>query len=254
MRSRGAVACLLLLFGPRLAALPGAGPFRLSFLADGLLLAAGLPALTASLLLPTHVPSGVTLDPACICPLDAGLLLPYDASWDIASDAITCTLLALPALTAIGQEAGSALALAAIYGETLVIAMGIDGLLEKTVNRARPYLYTGTAPPRLLAACEGMESLPSGHTTAAFAAMGFAAYCTCRLHAGCAWRLPVTLGALCLACTEAAARLLSGTHFLTDMLVGAAIGTAAGILVPLAHESGIGLRVRNGGISLAMAL
>ena len=50
------------------------------------------------------------------------------------------------------------------------------------------------------------------------------------------WKTPVVIGSFTLATISGTLRILSGSHFFSDVLVGAAIGSAIGITVPLLHE------------------
>ena len=50
------------------------------------------------------------------------------------------------------------------------------------------------------------------------------------------WKVPVIIGSYTLATLSGTLRILSGSHFFSDVLVGATIGSAIGITVPLLHE------------------
>ena len=54
------------------------------------------------------------------------------------------------------------------------------------------------------------------------------------------WRLPVCIGSYAVALGVAASRVLSGNHYITDVLVGALIGAACGAVVPLLHLGSLG--------------
>jgi membrane-associated phospholipid phosphatase len=49
------------------------------------------------------------------------------------------------------------------------------------------------------------------------------------------WKLPVVSGAYALAVAVAASRVFSGSHYVTDVIAGAALGSLYGYLVPLLH-------------------
>lgn len=92
--------------------------------------------------------------------------------------------------------------------------------LKRMIGRKRPcalepHCWATLLPP-------DQFSFPSGHTITAFAvAISLGAF------------YPMMLpGLLFCAASVAASRILLGMHFLTDVLAGAAIGTALGILTP----------------------
>jgi undecaprenyl-diphosphatase len=236
------------------AAETGTAPFTLSWRLDAPLLATGVPMFAVSLLLPTVVYDGAPLDPHGIPAVDAWCLCGYCSWSDRGSDHAWYALLALPVLYGLLEGPPWMVPLGVMFTEAFALSMGIDGLLEKAVRRPRPYLYTGTASPEILAMDEGLESFPSGHTTSSCAAASFIAYTYCRLHPDSPWRLPVCAGVTVLAGVQAAFRLRSGEHFLTDIVAGALLGTAAGVLVPIAHEHDLGIRPRADGVEVTIPL
>ncbi len=124
-----------------------------------------------------------------------------------------------------------------MYIETLLIANGLKETLKLAVNRTRPYMYSGSdnLPESDLNDGEWAKSFPSGHTTIAFASATFLTYTFCRYFPDSPWRIPLSIGSYALATGVAALRVSSGSHFLSDVLVGAAIGSAVGFLVPFLH-------------------
>lgn len=92
--------------------------------------------------------------------------------------------------------------------------------LKRTIGRKRPcalepHCWATLLPP-------DQFSFPSGHTITAFAVA---------VSLGVVY--PVMLpGLLFCAASVAASRILLGMHFLTDVLAGAAIGTALGMMSP----------------------
>ena len=49
------------------------------------------------------------------------------------------------------------------------------------------------------------------------------------------WKIPMIAGSLTMALATGVQRILSGNHFITDVLAGAAIGSFTGFLVPFLH-------------------
>ena len=59
-----------------------------------------------------------------------------------------------------------------------------------------------------------------------------------RRHPASGWRWAVWAGALALAGATAALRVAAGRHFFTDVVVGAAAGSAVGFGLPYLHLRG----------------
>jgi undecaprenyl-diphosphatase len=60
------------------------------------------------------------------------------------------------------------------------------------------------------------------------------------LPSGSPWFLPFAATEVSLAVLTASFRVFSGTHFMTDVIAGAALGTAIGIALPLIHSTWTG--------------
>ncbi|MFC1610646.1 phosphatase PAP2 family protein [Myxococcota bacterium] len=106
-----------------------------------------------------------------------------------------------------------------------------------SARRPRPYVYDHSTPADERNADEASLSFFSGHTSMAFVMAS--AYSTIFAHRnpGSPAVLPVTIGAHALAAATAALRVGAGKHFWTDVIVGAAVGSAIGFLVPQLHYS-----------------
>ncbi len=118
-----------------------------------------------------------------------------------------------------------------MYLETVVIAFGTRTLLKQVVERPRPYMYYANYPQE----DDWNRSFPSGHTLMSFAGASFASYVFCKYNPDSKWNIPVVVASYAIAATTAALRVSSGNHFVTDVLAGAAIGTAIGMGVPAIH-------------------
>ncbi len=116
--------------------------------------------------------------------------------------------------------------------ETTFGVLAVNQTVKFAVGRGRP--YTVNASPELLAQSHDVAdnnlSFFSGHSTFTFAAVSSAATVASLRGYRHAWLL--WLVGLPLATTTAILRLAADKHWLSDVLVGSALGTAAGILMP----------------------
>lgn len=172
--------------------------------------------------------------------LDAGLIAPYRPGVDTASTIAAYAALLLPSV-AVLYEIGFPdrfVAYGVMYAEAFLLAYGTKDILKAAVSRHRPYTYREGAPAG--EADEYADSLPSGHTTLAFLGASFLTATFGREYQQSPWRVPLSAGAFGLAGFVAVTRVVSGSHFVTDVAVGAAIGTLWGFLVPALHRWGPG--------------
>jgi membrane-associated phospholipid phosphatase len=183
---------------------------------------------------PESVPLG--LDKESVNAFDRGLMFSYNKPLDLVSDIGVYGLLALPVLSLIGNisDRDAVLAYGFMYAEALLLTFGTKDLLKNTVIRHRPYMYAGGIPG-------GKEddyynSFPSGSTALAFLSAGFLSATFGAEYPDSPWKIPLISGAYTLAGGIAAFRIVSGSHFLSDVLTGAAIGSLYGWLVPVLHK------------------
>ena len=111
-------------------------------------------------------------------------------------------------------------------GISFLIGLGFNQLLLLFVHRVRPY---DAGVSHLLIPPSADWSFPSDHATAAFAiAAAFAVQ-------GLRWHAVVFGLAALIICWS---RIFVGTHYLTDILGGAATGIGAALLVRAAYREG----------------
>ncbi len=123
-----------------------------------------------------------------------------------------------------------------MYVETMLLANGIKEWTKLLVYRARPYMYFDGYPQDKLEDGDWNCSFPSGHTTMAFAGAAFTTMVFCQCYPDSNWKYAVAGLSFGLAAATGALRMASGNHFLTDVIVGAVIGTSCGLLVPYLHS------------------
>lgn len=173
--------------------------------------------------------------------LDAYFARPYSKGLDLTADIVRATSLVLP-VALFGTEAlmgnlpGKELfTVGTMYAEALVLSWGVKAICKSTVHRLRPYMYFDEKDPKAYNDNDFQQSWPSGHSTSSFMVAAFVSTVFCKYYPESVWRLPVIAVSYALATGTAALRMASGNHFFTDVLSGAVIGTAFGILVPLVH-------------------
>ncbi|HEU4577738.1 MAG TPA: phosphatase PAP2 family protein [Polyangiaceae bacterium] len=129
---------------------------------------------------------------------------------------------------------------ALISAEVLAVTAGMQGLVSLFVSRERPYgRECGGELPEATRDCANRDryfSFYSGHSANSFAA----AAVNCMHHAyvplygGGAADSWACVGMFGVAATTALMRVATDVHYVSDVLVGASIGTTTGLLLPWA--------------------
>ena len=159
----------------------------------------------------------------------------YSKSVDITSDAFMYLSVLTP-LSLLATGKSEYLTWSVMYFEAATLAYGVKDLLKYAVYKERPYMYFDGKPQKEIDENNYYCSFPSGHTTLAFLGATFSSYTFLKYFPESKWKTPVVIGSFTLATISGTLRILSGSHFFSDVLVGAAIGSAIGITVPLLHE------------------
>jgi membrane-associated phospholipid phosphatase len=123
-----------------------------------------------------------------------------------------------------------------VIAESLVWDGALQEVVRYAVRRPRPFMYAPGVRPKERVTPEATLSFYSGHTSSMFTvAVAFSLTYTLRHPDGVGRYIvwPVTLA---LAAVEPILRVASGDHFPTDVLVGALMGSAVGLLVPALHR------------------
>ena len=180
---------------------------------------------------------------------DALAMNPYSKSLDNTASLINAGLTIAPAFLAINQDFGNITTIGVMYLETTAGAYASKEILKKIIDRPRPYTYFEGAPEE--EKDDWNNSFPSGHTTMAFASAGFVSYVFSRYYPESKWKAPIIAAAYTAATTTAVLRIMSGNHFMTDVITGALLGTLWGIGIPMIHT--LGENVRMGAMPFALA-
>lgn len=124
-----------------------------------------------------------------------------------------------------------------VYGQALVLTVGVTQALKFAVGRLAPFVYTpAEAPASALLGPDAARSFPSGHTSTAFVAAAVLVV-GCWLHRpGHRARWPLLVAALIAAACVGALKVVAGYHYWTDVIAGALIGTAIAVLVTTLHR------------------
>jgi membrane-associated phospholipid phosphatase len=163
-----------------------------------------------------------------------------------ASDALLGVSLALPFAAGLldwlvahdGRGLGGFAEDSLVVLETLAINLLLCDVVKFAVRRPRPYLYNpGTNSDERLKP-DAALSFYSGHTAMAFAMATSYSYLFSLRHPHSPLVPVVWAGTYAVAATVGIMRVEAGKHFWTDVLAGAAVGSATGFLVPWLHRRG----------------
>ncbi|MFT3824332.1 MAG: phosphatase PAP2 family protein [Chitinophagaceae bacterium] len=123
-----------------------------------------------------------------------------------------------------------------LYAEAMTSTGVLYGSATRYVDRYRPFVYTSESPLDQRVAGSAKNSFFAGHvalvgTSAFFIASTYDAY---HPHSPLKWVFYG--GAAALTATTGYLRHQAGMHFPSDILLGTAVGTLSGILVPHFHK------------------
>ena len=167
---------------------------------------------------------------------DEALVANYQPTLDTVSDLTSLAALAAFPLLLDTWDVPNLTTLGVLYAEAGLLAVGLKDLLKATVKRPRP--WATLAPyPNDLEAEKAFVSFPSGHTTVAFVSAGLATAVIWRGEDPEALKWAVTAGSFSLATATAVLRVAAGQHYWSDVLAGAALGSAVGFAVPWLHTA-----------------
>jgi len=227
----------LLVLGPVVSA---PAQLSVSLLPDGVSAAGG--ALLAAASLGLHASTQeMPVDIDQVNGFDRAAMFGYSRGLDLASDFVQYAAAALPLALAFGISQDQAFAAGVIYFEVMSRAFFAKNTLKFLFPRVRPWVYLAPVTGSVPEVSEGNDSFPSGHATMAFAAAAFGVtVAALDLPSGSPWFLPFAATEVSLAVLTASFRVFSGMHFMTDVIAGAALGTAIGIALPLIHSTWTG--------------
>lgn len=132
-----------------------------------------------------------------------------------------------------------------LYVETMAVTGTIFTLANGNTKRARPLVYSDEVEMGERTEANAQNSFFAGHTAATASATFFAAKVFHDFNPDSPARPYIWATAAAIPATVGYLRLKAGKHFLSDNLIGYAVGSAAGILVPQLHK-----KSNNSGVSV----
>jgi hypothetical protein len=217
-------------------------PYEVSFKKDGIILGAGvLNAVGSSFfsdsLKKITIDEINKLDRNSVNFLDRIATYNYSPDVSTASDYLVGTLIASPILLFLDKKMSSDWSkISLMYVENILFATFFPSWTKESVKRIRPLTYTDKAPIDVKVSEENRRSFFSGHTTMAFASAVFLSKVYNDYYPESNSRYYVWAGALTAATIVGTLRIVAGAHFPTDVIVGAAVGSACGYLIPELHK------------------
>ncbi len=243
LRNKGLILGIALSLCPCLWA---ESPFNLEFKKDAFLFGTGAALSGADLILDNMLEinrqsydKDKTYSKSDVNLLDRKLMFDYSKSLDKTGDILLYSAMLSPALLAPVVQSSDWFTIGVMYAESVLIANGVKELTKLCVNRARPMMYfeSGDSHESYNNNGDFANSFFSGHSTLAFNGAAFTSYVFYKYFPDSPWRFAVAGGSFSVAAATAVVRILSGNHFMSDVLVGAVVGTATGILVPFFHAN-----------------
>ena len=230
-------------------------PYRFSWLLDAaVVLGSATLWLAPSVANTGNAPLGCNpCDGSRVNGLDRWVIGNRSSAWDRTSDVLA---IAIPSLSALGGALSvHPYGYRGWFEDLLLVAesMSVGGMLNQlvrhAVRRPRPFMYEGDARLELRSDFDSTLSFYSGHTSTVFAAATTFTYSYFLRHPEAKSRWLVLAGSLLACSIMPVARVAAGEHFVSDVLAGAAVGTAVGLIVPALHR-----RPRGQHLALGLAL
>ena len=125
-----------------------------------------------------------------------------------------------------------------LVAESVAISGAVSQMVKNASKRPRPYMYDADTAAEKGRARENFQSFYSGHTAIAFSASVAFAYVFSVRRPDDPWRYAVWAFGITAASAVGVCRVLAGAHFWTDVITGAAMSSALGVLTPALHLRG----------------
>lgn len=167
----------------------------------------------------------------------AAFTFEYNESLSKASDITLGLTLVTPGVLGLIAPSSDYIAIVSSYAGTMVSAYGVRTVLKQVIHKPRPYVQDGVPLPDGVKSEKNYESFPSGHTLMAFSAAAYTQTMQILFYPDSKAMKAVSATTWALALSTAVLRVVSGCHYTSDVVAGAAIGSAIGFLGPyLTHR------------------
>jgi len=235
---------LVALLAPQPAlAQPAASPYHTRFAVDGPVTLGLVGVNTAGLLL-IRAKTGLSdqaalaIDKSNVPAFDRFSAGYYDENYRTVSDYLLAgSLAAAPAALAFNSSVRAHSGqIVGLYLQTLAATGAVFTMAAGTVYRQRPLTYSPDAPLTERTRQNATNSFFAGHTATTAAATFFAAKIFHDFHPGSRARPYVWAAAALVPAAVGYCRLEAGKHFLSDNLLGYAVGATLGVVVPQLHR------------------
>ncbi len=189
------------------------------------------------------------LSPDDINPFDRTAARSWSKAWGDRSDRSRDALLGAAVLVSFAPQVfdgrwRESVTLGVMFGEAFLLVEGATYTVKELAGRKRPWVYNTSLSvderhARALSSPHDVRrSFFSGHTSAAFTLATLMSTVYADVHGRSATSDALWAASLSVAALTAYARVKAGQHYPSDVLVGAAVGSAVGILVPAMHRGG----------------
>lgn len=154
-----------------------------------------------------------------------------------ASDYLLVASILSPALLSLSDRVQNNLTpVITMYFEVLIFSEMLPFLAKGITQRIRPFAYNENVTLEKKKSQNVKRSFFSGHTSTAFAMAVYLSSVYADYHPDSDLRPLVWVSSLLVASTVGYLRYESGSHFPTDIITGAIIGSAIGYFIPLIHR------------------
>jgi membrane-associated phospholipid phosphatase len=195
-----------------------------------------LPTLFEDVLAPGHCQP---CDPGEVNAFDRTVIGFHDDGARIASDVGAVSLPVLAGLGALLDVKpfgwSAALEDVVLVAESAAISGAVNQVVKNAFLRPRPYMYVAETAEEKGRSRENFRSFYSGHTSLAFSVSVAFAYVFSVRRPDSPWRYAVWGIAIAAASAVGVCRVLAGAHFWTDVITGAVVSSAFGVLTPALH-------------------
>jgi membrane-associated phospholipid phosphatase len=160
---------------------------------------------------------------------------PRAADW---SDILLITSIASPLLlftsSAVRDDAGT---YTTMYLQNILTTYSVSHLPKAMIKRYRPYSYNNEVEDEIRSRPAATLSFFSAHTSLSFASAVFLSTTFNKYNPDSDLTPYIWGTSLLIASAVGYLRYASGSHFPTDVIAGAIIGSVVGFLIPLIHEN-----------------